>query len=202
MHLLYLTGSTTSPLQLQASSPPTIPHQGFFFCRETPAIRLSIDQTNFNLSQTREAGTMEANEDAQVPGVGRLRPESSASSHSRLTPQSSNNSSANLQHRSQSGMRDRGHLQDGPPGTRRVSPGSSLLQERLKEKKVARLSERHQSADGNMLPDEAGAKGSPQLGAGNRPARDREGRPGSSGGRPLPLGKKPMGLKEMEEVGV
>jgi len=137
-----------------------------------------------------------------MSGVGRLRPESSASSHSRLTPQSSNNSSSNLQHRNQSRVRDRGRLQDGPPGTRRESPGSSLLQERLKEKKVARLSERHQSADADVLPDEAGAKGSPQLGAGNRLARDRDGRPGSSAGRSLLLGKKPMGLKEMEEVGV
>jgi len=145
---------------------------------------------------------MEATEDAQVSSVGRLRPESSASSHSRLTPQSSNNSSANLQHRSQSGMRDRGRLQDGPSGSRRESPGSSLLQERLKEKKVTRLGERHQSADTDVLPDEIGPKGSPQIGAGNRPGRDRDGRPGSSGGRPLALGKKGMGLKEMEEVRV
>jgi hypothetical protein len=143
---------------------------------------------------------METKEDAQVSGGGRLRPESSASSHSRFTPQSSNNSSANLQHRSQSGMRDRGRLQDGGPGTRRESPGSSLLQERLKEKKVARLSERQQSADVDVVPDETGAKGSPQTGAGNRAGRDRDGRPGSSGGRPLTLGKKAMGIKEMEDV--
>lgn len=145
---------------------------------------------------------MEANEDVQVSAVGRLRPESSASSHSRFTPQSSNNSSANIQHRSQRGMRDRGRLQDGPPGIRRESPGSSLLQERLKEKKVARLSERHHSAVVDVLPDEARPKGSPQIGSGNRPGRDRDGRPGSSGGRPLALGKKGMGLKEMEDVGI
>jgi hypothetical protein len=145
---------------------------------------------------------MEVNEDMPMFGVGRLRPQSSASSHSRFTPQSSSNSSANLQHRSQNGMRDRGRLQDGAPGTRRESPGSSLLQERLKEKKVARLSERRQSADIDMLPDEPGPKGSPQPGAGNRPGRDRDRRPGSSGGRPLPVGKKGMGLKEMEVVSV
>lgn len=145
---------------------------------------------------------MEANEDAPVSGVGRLRPESGASSHSRFTPQSSNNSSANLQHRNQSGMRDRGRLQDGAPGSRRESPGSSLLQERLKEKKVARLSDRHQSADVHVLPDEAVPKGSLQSGAGNRPRRDRDTRPGSSGGRPLAVSKKGMGLKEMEVVSV
>ena len=141
-------------------------------------------------------------EDAQVFSVGRLRPESSASSHSRLTPQSSNNSSANLQNRSQSGVRERGRLQDGPPGTRRESPGSSLLQERLKEKKVARLSERHQGTDVDVSHDETGQKSSPQLGAGSRLGRERDGRPSSSRGRPLPLGKKGMGIKEMEDVSI
>lgn len=140
--------------------------------------------------------------DAPLYGVGRFRPESSASSHSRLTPQSSNNSSANLPNRSQSGMRERGRLQDGSPGLRRESPGSSLLQERLKEKKVARLSERHDGAAVDGSHDEVGQKGSPQLRAGSFLGRDRDGRPSSSGGRSLPLGKKGMGIKEMEDVSV
>jgi hypothetical protein len=97
-------------------------------------------------------------------------------------------------------MRERGRLQDGPPGTRRESPGSSLLQERLKEKKVARLSERHQGTEVDVSHD--GQKGSPQLGTGSRLGREREGRPSSSGGRSLPLGKKGMGIKEMEDVSV
>ncbi len=97
-------------------------------------------------------------------------------------------------------MRDRGWLQDGSPGTRRESSGSSLLQERLKEKKVARLSERQQYADIDVSPDGTGTKGSPQIGAGNRAGKDRDGRPSSSGGRLLPLGKKGMGIKEMEDV--
>jgi hypothetical protein len=145
---------------------------------------------------------MEAGSDAQVFGVSRLRPESSASSQSRLTPQSSNNSSANLPNRSQSGMRERGRLQDGPQGTRRESPGSSLLQERLKEKKVARLNERHDGVDVDGLQDEMGPKGSPQLRAGSRLGRGRDRRPSSSGGRSLPPGKKGMGVKEMEDVSV
>lgn len=91
-------------------------------------------------------------------------------------------------------------MQDRAQGNRRESLGASLLQERLKEKKVARSSERRQSTDLDVLPDDSGAKSSPQAGAIGRLGRDRERRPSSSGGRPLPLGKKGMGLKEMEEV--
>jgi hypothetical protein len=143
---------------------------------------------------------MEAIEDVQNLNTGRVyRPESSASSHSRFTPQSSNNSSANLQHRRQSGMADRERVQGMAQSSRRESPGASLLQERLKEKKVARLSERRQSTNADVVSDDGMAK-TPHTGAESRSGRDRDGRPSSSGGRPLPAGKKGMGLKEMEEV--
>lgn len=100
-------------------------------------------------------------------------------------------------------MADRERVQDRTSNSQRESPGASLLQERLKEKKVARLSERHQITDVEVAPDNGISK-ILQTGVrpGSRPGRDRDGRPSSSGGRPLPLGKKGMGLKEMEDVKV
>jgi hypothetical protein len=104
------------------------------------------------------------------------RPESSASSHTRMTPTSSNSSAAHLPARSQN------------PSTRAPSGGASLLQERLRERKVesARQS-RRRSID---MDNERGVQSSPVRGA------REERRPSSSG---IAAGKG-MGVKQIEEV--
>jgi len=104
------------------------------------------------------------------------RPESSASSHTRMTPTSSNSSAAHLPSRNQN------------LSTRAPSGGASLLQERLRERKVesARQS-RRRSVD---MDAERGIQSSPVRG----PREDR--RPSSSG----IVAAKGMGVKQIEEV--
>ena len=109
------------------------------------------------------------------------RPESSASTHTRMTPTSSNNSSAHLPPRTNQNQ-----------GARLASGGASLLQERLRERKVesARQS-RRRSVDmtGN---GERGVQSSPVKGSSGKEER----RPSSSG---VTAGKG-MGVKQMEDV--
>jgi hypothetical protein len=106
------------------------------------------------------------------------RPESSTSSHTRMTPTSSNSSAAHLPTRSQNSS------------ARAPSGGASLLQERLRERKVesARQS-RRRSID---MGAEKGPQSSPVRGGGNREER----RPSSSG----IIAGKGMGVKQIEEV--
>jgi hypothetical protein len=102
------------------------------------------------------------------------RPESSASSHTRMTPTSSNSSAAHLPARSQN------------PAPRAPSGGASLLQERLRERKVESARQtRRRSVD---LDNERGVQSSPVRGT------REERRPSSSG-----MGKG-MGVKQIEEV--
>lgn len=102
------------------------------------------------------------------------RPESSASSHTRMTPTSSNSSAAHLPARSLN------------PTQRAPSGGASLLQERLRERKVESARQtRRRSVD---LDNERGVQSSPVRGT------REERRPSSSG-----MGKG-MGVKQIEEV--
>lgn len=105
------------------------------------------------------------------------RPESSLSSHTRMTPSSSNSSAAHL------------------PRTVGTSSGTSLLQERLRERKaeVAARAARRRSTDlsSNM---ERAVQSSPV-----KAARDMDQRRPSSGGV---VGGKGMGVKQIEEVSV
>jgi len=115
----------------------------------------------------------------------RTRPESSASSHiGRMTPSSSNSSAANL-----------GSLRNGNTNSnasaRGSTGGASLLQERLRERKVesARQS-RRRSVDMSAAGDR-GVQSSPVK------ASLREERRPSSGG----MGSgKGLGVKQIEEV--
>jgi hypothetical protein len=141
---------------------------------------------------------MEANEDTQAAHTAKVhRPESSASAHSKFTSQSSNSSSTYIQYRNPSGVRDRERVQDND---RRESTGPSLLQELLREKKASRLGEKHRSMDFDASVNvRNGPQSSPIRNAsGSRTGRDRDGRPSSGGERAL--GRKPLGVKEMEEV--
>ncbi len=147
---------------------------------------------------------MDANEEPHISAAGKVhRPESSASSRSKFTPQSSNTSSANLQLRSQGSLRDRERIQDRAQDDRREAQGASLLQERLKEKKAARLSERRRSRDLDVVVDDNATHvthSSPsRAGQSARIGMDHDGRPSSSGGRTFTK-KGLMGIKEMEEV--
>jgi hypothetical protein len=145
---------------------------------------------------------MEGTEEIHQGGGPRTRPESSTSSRGRYTPQSSTSSCANSQNRvNTSGReRERERAQDREVERRDVSAQGSLLQERLREKKAARLSERRRSVDVDMpLVDDRIVSASSPIRNGSGIARQsREARPSSSGGRAA--GKKGMGVKEMEEV--
>lgn len=148
---------------------------------------------------------MEVNNGERVHQVdasrSNTRPPSSASSRGRYTPQSSNGSFAvqqQQQYRANSSGRDsQSDRQQQRDLEQRDNSGPSLLQERLREKKAARLSERGQSVDADMgavsmsspIRDTAGTV---------RQARDSSDRPSSRGGRQI--SKKGMGIKEMEEV--
>ena len=113
----------------------------------------------------------------------RSRPESSNSANTRMTPTSSNSSSAHLPARSA-----------GTNGTRApTSGGASLLQERLRERKVesARQS-RRRSID--LSNGEKGVQSSPVKGSAGRGEERRS----SVGG--VTAGKGGMGIKQMEEV--
>lgn len=147
---------------------------------------------------------MDANDDSHLSATAKVRrPESSLSSRSKFTPQSSNTSFANLQPRSQGTSREREWIQDRSQNDRREMQGASLLQERLKEKKAARLSERRRSRDLDVVVDDNAAhvtQSSPVKATQSaRIGSEYDGRPNSSGGRTVSK-KGLMGIKEMEEV--
>ncbi|PBP15886.1 hypothetical protein BUE80_DR013281, partial [Diplocarpon rosae] len=103
------------------------------------------------------------------------RPESSASSITRMTPSSSNSSTAHLPQR----------VQDLSHSARGVSAAGSLLQDRLRERKVESARQRGRSVD----LAERTVQSSPTKGREER-------RPSSSGVGP----GKGMGVKQMEEA--
>lgn len=143
---------------------------------------------------------MEANDEPQFSTSGRHhRPVSRASSsQSRITPQSSNGSATNLQNRANSGLRGRERIHERGQNDRRESPGAILLQERLKEKKAAMLNEHRRSTDVDVLGEEKSSHGTPRHVSTSRFGKDRDVTPSSNGDRLM--GKKGMGVKEMEEV--
>lgn len=90
-------------------------------------------------------------------------------------------------------------------GNTERAPSGSLLQERLREKKAARLSEKRNSMDLDTLQGDRGGVQSSPVGfrTASRAGRDKDvRRPSSSGKVPgeRVVGKKGMGIKEMEEV--
>jgi hypothetical protein len=119
----------------------------------------------------------------------------------KFTPQSSNGSSTNFT--KSHGSRNDTEWNQGRGNTERASPGS-LLQERLREKKAARLSERRKSMDIDTFQDRGGVQSSPVgFRTASRAGRDRDARRPSSSGKGAGervVGKKGMGIKEMEEV--
>ena len=104
----------------------------------------------------------------------------------------------NLQNRSHSGLRERERIHERAQSDRRESPGAILLQERLKEKKAAMLNEHRRSTDAEVLGEEKGCYGTPRQVSTSRFGKDRDVTPSSNGDRLI--GKKGMGVKEMEEV--
>ncbi len=115
-------------------------------------------------------------EDSSQGGSSRrTRPDSSLSSHTRMTPSSSNSSAVNLPR------------PNGPRGS-----GASLLQERLRERKVeAARQGRRGSIDLSANMDKS-VQSSPV-----KAARELDQRRPSSGGK---VSGKGMGVKQIEEV--
>jgi hypothetical protein len=110
-------------------------------------------------------------------GSRRTRPESSASSQTRMTPSSSNSSMAHL------------------PRTNSIrGSGTSLLQERLRERKVEAAKQGHRQSVDLSSSTERGAQSSPV-----KATRDLEMRRPSSGGVTSGRG---MGVKQIEEVSI
>lgn len=147
---------------------------------------------------------METHEDFHRVATGRCRADSPTSL--RFTPQSSNSSSANLPHLKHTIRSDRDRIRDREhSGNGQGLASGSLLQERLREKKAARLSEQQKSMDVASLCDE---KTGPQIssvshGLPSQTAKDPDFQRPSSGNKTAgerAAGKKNMGLKEMEEV--
>lgn len=98
-----------------------------------------------------------------------------------------------------SGREREGEREQHRESDRREISGQSLLQERLREKKAARLSERRQSVDTDMG---AVSMSSPiRDGSGSiRQAREPADRPASSRGRVV--SKQSLGIKGMEEASI
>jgi hypothetical protein len=142
---------------------------------------------------------MEAIGDAQAATIARpFRPESSASTRSKFSPQSSN-SSTNVPYRNRGGARDGERAQDNDCCE---SIGTSFLQELLRERKASRLIDKPRSVDLDVSAKvRSGPRSSPVRNvSSSRTGRERDGRPSSRGERAA--GRKPMGVKEMEEVGM
>ncbi|KAI9733800.1 MAG: hypothetical protein M1818_007067 [Claussenomyces sp. TS43310] len=142
---------------------------------------------------------MEASIDTPASASRSRRSDSRASTRSRTTAQSSNSSSTNLHTRGYGDRRDGETAQERRQSER--TPAGSLLQERLKEKKAARLSERKQSVDVDT-PLERMIQSSPvRYGSAGGASVDGR-RPSSSGkaGVEKTIGKKGMGVKEMEQA--
>lgn len=107
-------------------------------------------------------------------GSRRTRPESSASSHTRMTPSSSNSSAAHL-----------------PRTNSMRGSGASLLQERLRERKVEAARQGRRGSVDLSASMERGIQSSPV-----KAARDLDQRRPSSGG----VNGRGMGVKQIEEV--